>query len=118
MKLKVEVEHVVRTAPRGYGVAYHNFQRGIAICYPIPLNLLIGVLRRLYWRVMDGVKPARRERYEDRIISLTEEVLAQNKELRKLRTAVKEMRQESYTWGQLKDSIGYDPDWEEENKEK
>jgi hypothetical protein len=40
--------------PRGYGYAYHDAARW-AVCYPVPLNLLVGLARRAYARARAGV---------------------------------------------------------------
>ena len=34
--------------PRWYGVAWHDYNRDVAVCYPVPLNILFG-WARLVW---------------------------------------------------------------------
>ncbi len=34
--------------PQGYGVAWRDWNRDAAICYPVPLNVLLGWLRFAY----------------------------------------------------------------------
>ena len=34
--------------PRFYGVAYHSSNIAATVCYPIPLNLIINKLRKIY----------------------------------------------------------------------
>jgi len=84
MKLKIEVKHAAETPPMGYGVAYHDFYRQCAICYPIPLNLLIGVLRRLYLWMERGIGPTKREAYENRISYMTRTIQQQWRKIREL----------------------------------
>ena len=50
MKLRRVVELFEET-PRGYGVAWEDPARRTAVCYPIPLNLLFGWLRRIRWEL-------------------------------------------------------------------
>lgn len=38
--------------PDGWGVAWHDFARATAVCYPIGLNLVARVLYHLYWRLV------------------------------------------------------------------
>ena len=38
--------------PKGYGVAYYDFMKLRAIIYPIPFNLILGLLRK----TLDGIK--------------------------------------------------------------
>jgi hypothetical protein len=36
--------------PWGYGVAYRNWDSMTAVCYPFPLNHLIGFILPLWWK--------------------------------------------------------------------
>lgn len=40
--------------PKGYGVAWVKYDTCHAVCYPIPLNLLLGFLRHWYFRLAQG----------------------------------------------------------------
>lgn len=63
MKLKVFVPEA-GIIPRYYGVAYRDFMRMGAVCYPVPLNRLVRMLRSVYfwlriphgdyWEARDG----------------------------------------------------------------
>ena len=48
--------------PRWYGKAYYDFSmsdpRIYKICYPIPINLIVGLLRRIYQAARMGLKPS------------------------------------------------------------
>jgi len=41
--------------PRWYGLAYWDFPRAEAICYPIPLNLIVRAIRLFYFRLAIGL---------------------------------------------------------------
>lgn len=47
--------------PRGYGLAYHDWERDILIVYPLPFNLLAALMRRLYYRLVYGMRPLKFE---------------------------------------------------------
>ena len=38
--------------PKGYGVAWNDPARLVAVCYPVPLNKLFGLVRRLCWNLV------------------------------------------------------------------
>lgn len=40
--------------PNGYGVAYHEYERDVAVCYPIPVNLVVGLWRVILVRLKIG----------------------------------------------------------------
>lgn len=42
--------------PRFYGVAYTEFNRDIGVCYPIPLNIVVGLWRKLLWWLRAPIK--------------------------------------------------------------
>lgn len=43
--------------PRGYGLAYIRYWLDEAVCYPIPLNVLVALLYRLkWWLKSPGIK--------------------------------------------------------------
>ncbi len=46
-----------RMMPRGYGLAYQEFDRMVYIVYPIPLNLIIRLAHGIYWRLAQGIAP-------------------------------------------------------------
>jgi hypothetical protein len=52
--------------PRGYGLAYRDCNRQGAICYPVPLNLLVRYWRDFwFWlQCANGVDSSYRERIE------------------------------------------------------
>lgn len=37
--------------PNGYGISHYEPGRDAAVAYPIPLNLIVGGLRSLWWHV-------------------------------------------------------------------
>lgn len=57
--LRREVGFMYRL-PRFYGVAYTEYERPVAIAYPVPLNLLVRAMRWLWWKLV-SYKPARWE---------------------------------------------------------
>ena len=42
--------------PKGYGIAYREMEKLVAIAYPIPINLIVGGIRRLWLWCMYGHK--------------------------------------------------------------
>lgn len=80
--------------PRGWGVAWFQQARRAAVVLPVPINLVAGVLARLYWGMQRGVRPGRLQRAEeevqrlraanehlsDRIQSMLEKEIAEKKE--------------------------------------
>lgn len=40
--------------PRGYGLAWYRYETDHAVCYPIPFNLALGLLRHWYFRLAHG----------------------------------------------------------------
>ena len=110
--------HIKRVVDEGerfpirYGFAYFDYLKQQVICYPVPLNIVIGGLRRLYWGAVQGVRPAEREQYEKRIADLNRETRRLWQELNKFRAEVRKQAQ-PITHGELKRAIGYTEDWEE-----
>ncbi len=47
MTLRKEI-HEAAIIPTGYGLAWWEWNRPIAICYPIPLNVIVSLARR-FW---------------------------------------------------------------------
>jgi len=41
--------------PHLYGLAYRDYLRGIGVCYPIPLNLLVRFVSRVWWKCKQGL---------------------------------------------------------------
>lgn len=39
------------TIPRGYGVAYWKQDHDAAVCYPFPINRIVGFVRNAYLRI-------------------------------------------------------------------
>ncbi len=37
--------------PAWYGIAYRDMYRQWDVCYPIPLNHVVGILRNIHWRL-------------------------------------------------------------------
>lgn len=56
------------TLPRFYGVAWRDYARLQAVCYPIPLNWLVFILREIYFLIAYLPK-APREKFESRVFS-------------------------------------------------
>lgn len=56
--------------PWGYGRAWWDHYRDYAICYPIPLNYLLGMVRKVYFFLAQGVNPTRLEvlMYENQVL--------------------------------------------------
>jgi hypothetical protein len=40
--------------PVGYGIAWYEYHRAVAICAPIPLNFVLGWARRIWFRLKQG----------------------------------------------------------------
>ncbi len=40
--------------PFGYGIAGHNFEKNEWEIYPIPINLVMGGLRRLWFKILSS----------------------------------------------------------------
>jgi len=38
--------------PRGYGIAYYDVLTDSIVCYPIPLNVVVNVCKKLYYRIV------------------------------------------------------------------
>ena len=51
-----KIVNAYETIPKGYGIAYRRIDMDIAIAYPIPINLIIGGLRKLWIWCMWGHK--------------------------------------------------------------
>ena len=51
-----KIVNAYETIPKGYGIAYRRMDMEIAIAYPIPINLIIGGLRKLWIWCMWGHK--------------------------------------------------------------
>lgn len=49
--------------PRWYGIAYYSPYSDHAICYPIPVNLIVRWLRNLLWAMKRGKEDALSEAY-------------------------------------------------------
>lgn len=58
--------------PRGYGIAWHAFDRNAGVAMPLPLNLFAGAARRLYYWAAKGVDPSHLEMLEDQVHTLRE----------------------------------------------
>lgn len=43
--------------PRGYGVAYIDIPKRQYVCYPIPFNYIINLLRKAYYALMGPSMP-------------------------------------------------------------
>ena len=37
--------------PKWYGVAFYDYMQRTAICYPIPLNLIVRFIDNIWWRI-------------------------------------------------------------------
>lgn len=56
--------------PRGYGVAWPKSEAPIAVCYPIPLNLLLGGIRKVWHAAKRGLNPTETDRQQMEIAIL------------------------------------------------
>ena len=45
--------------PRGYGIAYGDFASCRYICYPIPLHLIVRLIREVYFKVQVLFTPSK-----------------------------------------------------------
>lgn len=52
--------------PRGYGVAYRELSRLVAVCYPVPLNWVVRWARAFWWRLAIPRKAMRLEQLTSR----------------------------------------------------
>ncbi|HDY68572.1 MAG TPA: hypothetical protein ENH85_12375 [Candidatus Scalindua sp.] len=50
-------KHMGEKMPRWYGVAYYT--EHIGVCYPVPLNLLVGLIRKLWYWMVRGISPSK-----------------------------------------------------------
>jgi hypothetical protein len=46
--------HSGEVLPVGYGIAYYEYHRAIAVCAPVPLNFVIGWAVRAWHRLKRG----------------------------------------------------------------
>jgi hypothetical protein len=53
--------------PLGYGRSYHCIDQDATICHPIPINLIVGLWHRFYWRLARGFEPDRLARAESEL---------------------------------------------------
>jgi len=52
----------------GYGCAWRDFSRRRTVCYPIPLNIIMNILRRLWhWALWNDLKHTKRDQMYMRI---------------------------------------------------
>ena len=42
--------------PKGWGIAYSNWDMTQAVCYPLPFNWIIGWGRNIWFKLMHGPK--------------------------------------------------------------
>ena len=40
--------------PKGYGLAWYEMDRLVGIAYPIPLNIIFGFIRKIWFRLKSG----------------------------------------------------------------
>lgn len=53
--MKISLEKWVRQGqmlPFGYGIAWYRSEDHVAICYPVPINWIIWILRELWIRLI------------------------------------------------------------------
>jgi hypothetical protein len=90
MKIKKEV-YEGQMIPKFYGLAYCEFDRFVAVTYPIPLNLIIGYFRKIWLKMKcskELLKDVRVNAYrigyeegkESGKVEATKEVLRQSKD--------------------------------------
>ncbi len=44
-------------APRGYGFSYELWYEDARVCHPVPINLIVGLVRRFWIRLARGIRP-------------------------------------------------------------
>ena len=50
--------------PRSYGLAYHEWDRAVAVYMPMPLNVIVAAWRRLWWWMkVQQIPPQEMEAY-------------------------------------------------------
>jgi hypothetical protein len=62
--MKIYLHKIVNEAemiPRGYGLAYWEYDRNVAVVYPIPFNLVVRLIREIYIRLVMGICPMKTE---------------------------------------------------------
>lgn len=59
--------HASELIPRGYGVAYWKWDRGVGVFYPIPFNLLVRLVRNTYYALVHAGYPSKWEKMLDRV---------------------------------------------------
>jgi len=62
LRIDVEPGYVM---PWGYGFCYLDWQSGIAITYPFPINYFISIVRTIWYRVRDVPFPELSKAYSD-----------------------------------------------------
>lgn len=50
-----KIVQIGEVMPRGYGLAYREWERDVAVFYPIPFNLIVRLIRELYYRIRIGI---------------------------------------------------------------
>lgn len=74
--------------PSGYGVAWHDAFRRVAICYPVPLNRIFGLARRTYCDLRYPPRGGHCQRLKDRVAALEGALNAAQEERRQNRELV------------------------------
>ena len=58
--------------PWGYGLSYRPFDRDVAVCYPVPLHLIVRWCRDLWFWIVKVGFPGTRSQWENEIVRQTE----------------------------------------------
>lgn len=72
MKWKLEITMIARQLhgnsiiPKGWGLAYRLMDRDIGVFMPIPINIIVQGLRKIWWKLLVGFKPSIIERIYDK----------------------------------------------------
>ena len=96
MKLKRFVGQMEKM-PKGYGRAYICFDRMGAICYPIPLNWIVGICHQVWFRLAIGFRGGWEQRLlEERANGRREGILSvqrvnQDNDLRTIRLDIRQI---------------------------
>lgn len=53
MKKEIEEGEML---PTGYGISWYRYDCRLAVCYPVPLNIIIGKIRQFYIYLRKGTK--------------------------------------------------------------
>lgn len=52
-----KIIHPGEKIPDYYGVSFHRYETNSIVCYPIPLNIIIGFSRNVFYRYLKTFRP-------------------------------------------------------------